>query len=719
MSNSGLVKYSRLSPNRNSPRNHVIDGLAIHCYVGQASVEDMGSWFAQSAAQASSNYGIGADGRVGLYVPESDRAWTTSSRTVDNRCVTIECACDKTAPNAVNDKVYASLIELCTDICKRNGIKKLIWSNNKDDRINYRNGCNMQVHRDYAAKSCPGDFLYARMGQIASEVNTRLGSADPTVMYRVRLSWDNPASQTGAYEVLQNAIDDANNHPGYSVFDQTEKAVYTSPDAISGPADTTVAKGIPSSKDDYIAKVAAIAVDLYKTTKILPSVIIGQACLENGFGLGSDAIELTKRNNLFGLKADLLNPSWASFSVWNGDIYRKLTPEYKNGKMVQVYDNFRVYKDYRQCITDYEQFLLNVQNSKGYKYRRIAGWTDPAKVINAIRIGTGTNTNPEGYATDPDYETKVLKCIKENNLTRFDKQAGVKEGETPVATDQWYRAAQSYKNGKYVGQVGAYEKKEGAISKAKEKGICAFDPNGNQIYPDPKNDIVDRYVVRRRFSEEKYQLGAFHDLKNAKKQAKANWGYRVYDLLNPDKAIYKPQLTRPQKLCAAFVRLNQWLVDDIAAGKDWRYFNTGHVSESTFWLTRKANKLYTNCMGGVSFALKESGIPAKACSWYGAKGFIRFLNDHAEADLRKYADIIPINGKKTPKQLVADGTLCPGDILTFMTFNHTCGYLGNGISYDSGHAFCLEKGEGARYVKWIGPLSWENYKVGFIIRLKP
>jgi hypothetical protein len=122
-------------------------------------------------------------------------------------------------------------------------------------------------------------------------------------------------------------------------------------------------------------------------------------------------------------------------------------------------------------------------------------------------------------------------------------------------------------------------------------------------------------------------------------------------------------------------------------------------------------------MGGVAFALKESGIPASACAWYGGRGFIRWLNKNAEKELRKYADIIPI-GNRTPKQLVEDGTLCPGDILTFMTFNHTCAYLGNGISYDTGHAYCTEKGEGAHYVKWIGPLSWDSKKVAYIIRLK-
>ena len=127
MSNSSLAAYTKISPNKSSPRNHVIDTITIHCYVGQASVESAGNWFGKISAQSSCNYMIGADGRIALIVDEGDRSWCSSSKENDNRAVTIECACDKTHPYAVNDKVYASLIALCTDICRRNGIKALLW----------------------------------------------------------------------------------------------------------------------------------------------------------------------------------------------------------------------------------------------------------------------------------------------------------------------------------------------------------------------------------------------------------------------------------------------------------------------------------------------------------------------------------------------------------------------------------------------------------------
>lgn len=174
MSNSPLVDYTKISPNKTVNRNHKIDTITIHCVVGQASVETLGAIFAPTSRQASSNYGIGYDGRIGMYVEEKDRSWCTSSPSNDHRAVTIEVASDSTEPYAVNDKAYASLLNLVTDICKRNGIKKLVWSTSKTNRVNHKNGCNMTVHRDYANKSCPGTYLYNKHGEIAAEVNKRL-----------------------------------------------------------------------------------------------------------------------------------------------------------------------------------------------------------------------------------------------------------------------------------------------------------------------------------------------------------------------------------------------------------------------------------------------------------------------------------------------------------------------------------------------------------------
>ncbi|MEE1056668.1 MAG: N-acetylmuramoyl-L-alanine amidase [Acutalibacteraceae bacterium] len=233
--NSKLVNYTRISPNRSVNRNHKIDTVSIHCVVGQCSVETLGSIFASTSKEASSNYGIGYDGRIGMYVEEKDRSWCTSSASNDNRAITIEVASDTYHPYRVNDAAYKSLIKLLVDICKRNGIKKLVWSTDKSERMNHLNGCNMTVHRDYANKSCPGDYLYNLHGQIAKEVNAQLGSGTSSTattakktLYRVRKTWKDVKSQKGAFYDLSNAKKCADKNNGYFVFDESGKAVYTS-----------------------------------------------------------------------------------------------------------------------------------------------------------------------------------------------------------------------------------------------------------------------------------------------------------------------------------------------------------------------------------------------------------------------------------------------------------------------------------------------------------
>lgn len=173
-SNSKLVSYTKISPNKTSPRNHVIDTITIHCVVGQCSVETLGDIFAPTSRRASSNYGIGYDGRIGMYVEEKDRSWCSSSSSNDNRAITIEVASDTTDPYAVNDKAMSALIELVADICRRNNIKELKWKGDKS-LIGQVDKQNMTVHRWFAAKSCPGDYLYNKHSYIAKEVNKKLG----------------------------------------------------------------------------------------------------------------------------------------------------------------------------------------------------------------------------------------------------------------------------------------------------------------------------------------------------------------------------------------------------------------------------------------------------------------------------------------------------------------------------------------------------------------
>lgn len=180
MSNSKLVSHTNISPNKTKSRKYPITRISIHCVVGQVTVERLGEVFEPTSRKASSNYGVGKDGRVGMYVEECDRSWCTSSSDNDNRAVTIEVASDTTHPYAVTDAAYAGLLDLCTDICERNGKKKLLWFADKEKTLAYKPADDemvLTVHRWFANKSCPGEYLYSRHGEIAEEVTRRLSGA--------------------------------------------------------------------------------------------------------------------------------------------------------------------------------------------------------------------------------------------------------------------------------------------------------------------------------------------------------------------------------------------------------------------------------------------------------------------------------------------------------------------------------------------------------------
>ena len=264
--NSKMVAYTKLSPNHSGQRTHSIDRITPHCVVGQCTAEGLGDWFAKASTQASSNYGIDKNGRVGLYVEEKNRSWCSSSNANDQRAVTIECASDTKEPYWINDKVYASLIKLCVDICKRNGKKKLLWFANKDKTLNYAPKSDemvLTVHRWFANKSCPGDWLYARLGDLAAKVTAELsgttsgsGSTAPTTqMYRVRKSWSDAKSQIGAYKVLDNAKKKVDENSGYKVFDASGNVVYPT---ASTPAPT------PSKDTSYKVQVSIANLNIRK-----------------------------------------------------------------------------------------------------------------------------------------------------------------------------------------------------------------------------------------------------------------------------------------------------------------------------------------------------------------------------------------------------------------------------------------------------------------------
>ena len=206
--NSALADCKVMSPNHSGERTQKLTRITPHVVVGQLSAESIGGCFDDTSRAASCNYGIGKDGRVCLIVDEKNRSWCSSNNDNDQRAITIECASDKTAPYAMNDSVYKKLIELCVDICQRYGKTKLLWFGDKTKTLNYNPSDNemvLTVHRWFANKSCPGDWLYGRLGDVATEVTKRLNPGEtkeeskvetPKVLYRV---------QVGAYSIKANA----------------------------------------------------------------------------------------------------------------------------------------------------------------------------------------------------------------------------------------------------------------------------------------------------------------------------------------------------------------------------------------------------------------------------------------------------------------------------------------------------------------------------------
>ena len=164
--NSPLAAYIVLSPNCTEPRNHHITRITPHYMAGNLSVEGCGALFSQSSYKASSNYGIGSDGRVGMYVEEKNRSWASGSPWNDNRAVTIECA--NLPDGSLTDACWDTLVDLCADICRRNGIRNCTYTGDKDGVLT--------MHRWFQVTQCPDPWLSEQFERLSREVNAKLNS---------------------------------------------------------------------------------------------------------------------------------------------------------------------------------------------------------------------------------------------------------------------------------------------------------------------------------------------------------------------------------------------------------------------------------------------------------------------------------------------------------------------------------------------------------------
>ena len=518
--NSGLVAYKKLSPNHSGQRTHSIDRITPHCVVGQISAESLGDWFAKSSTQASSNYGIDKDGRVGLYVEEKNRSWCSSSSANDQRAVTIECASDTSEPYAFRDAVYKKLITLCVDICKRNGKKKLIWFGDKDKTLNYSPKSDemvLTVHRWFANKSCPGNWMYARMGDLASKVTAQLGgsssgsTAAPTTsggtntkfpavpflvtviiddlnirtegsmsgkvvgqtgkgvftITKVKNGWGKLKSGAG-WIYLENAsyctIGKAASESGKKVSPQEDKKEEVKEEKVTG----LQAKDLKNlSEADVIKKVGPLFTADQKKTGILASVTAAQFILESGYGKSELA---QNANNCFGMKKSLSGNTWAG-SSWDGkSIYTKKTGEQNpDGSYVTITAEFRKYPCVEDSIADHSAYLLGAMNGSKQRYSGLKGCADYKKAAQIIKDG--------GYATSLTYVSKLCEIIERWNLTQYD----VKAAATATEQKTEEKIVLSGTHSKYIDSTGThYISNSGSDENGAYRGGQAGDQTGKE-----------------------------------------------------------------------------------------------------------------------------------------------------------------------------------------------------------------------------------------------
>ena len=417
-SNSSLVAYTLLSPNHSGLRTEQIDRISPHCVVGQCTAEGLGDWFHKSSTKASSNYGIDKNGRIGLYVEEKNRSWCTSSNANDQRAVTIECASDKAEPYAMHQVVYDRLVDLCEDICRRNGKKKLLWFGDKNKSLNYQPKADemvITVHRWFANKSCPGDWLYARLGDLAAKVTSRLGSGNVEVI---------PAGmQAGEFQGL--------------------------------------------TEEQVLAKVGPLFTADQKKSGILASVSMAQFILESGYGKSELALGA---NNCFGMKKSLSGNTWSG-SVWDGvSIYKKKTQEQEeDGSYVTVTAEFRKYANVEDSIADHSAYLLGAKNGEKLRYDGLKGCSDYKKAVQIIKDG--------GYATSLTYVEKLCSIIERWNLTKWD----VKNSGASDVMVKYYRVRKSWKDaGSQLGAYTVLDNAKAMADK--HEGYTVYDWNGKAVY---------------------------------------------------------------------------------------------------------------------------------------------------------------------------------------------------------------------------------------------
>lgn len=416
-SDSPLVVYTMLSPNRSDRKNN-IDTITVHHMAGNLTVETCGNIFSRASRQASSNYGIGTDGRIALYVHEKDRSWCSSTGnaegTNDHRAITIEVANDEVGNNwHVSDKALASLIELCVDICKRNEIKQLIWNNDKESRIQHKNGTNMTMHKDFFATACPGPYLASQLPFVAQKVNERLGKA---IEVEVKMGIVDVDGVQLDLDYYYNTYADLRAAFGkdkdmlilhWKTYGKNEgrkaSANYVAKSIYEERKETKDNKEYKyQTKEEFIEMIAKLVAKYNDSYGIkLVSVPVAQACMESGYGTSELAVNC---NNFFGMKFR----QGRTPTAYPTPYYKEGSEQNPDGSYSSWVMKWANFPTIEAGVQGYFDFI-NVSN-----YANLKGITDPDLYIDLLR--------KDGYWTSLDYDARLKNFIRQWNLTRFDKE---------------------------------------------------------------------------------------------------------------------------------------------------------------------------------------------------------------------------------------------------------------------------------------------------------
>lgn len=379
--NSPLASLTKLSTMHSGQRQFPISRITPHIYVGQVSIRDMGNFFASPDHQVSCNYCISKDGEIGLIVEEKNRSWCTNSPDNDGKGITIECASDRTQPYALLPSVYETLIRLCTDICQRNGKKKLLWISDKTKALSYllaKDEMLLTVHMWFRDTDCPGQWLMNHMGELASKVTAALQDSNDEE------------------SALKPVVEESINAP------------------IEQTVDLPVSNGIQGkdlakmSIDNVIKLLGPIFTEEQKRTGLLASVMIAQFITE----CGGNSELLQKANNGFGMKAMISGNTWSD-SVWNGtSVYKMQTKEWNaDGTPFTITEVFRAYDCVESSIRDHSQYLLGAMNGEQLRYKGLSGCIRARDAAEIIYNG--------GYCTSPDYVDALLYYIELYDLDLY------------------------------------------------------------------------------------------------------------------------------------------------------------------------------------------------------------------------------------------------------------------------------------------------------------